>query len=413
MKSFPKNFYWGAATASYQVEGWNENTDWAQAARDGKVPSAGRLADHYHRYEEDFDIAKELGHNAHRFSIEWARIEPEAGKWDFAEIEHYRAVLKAMRARNIEPFVTLWHFTLPQWFAKQGGFERADAPQLFARYCAFVTKELGDLCSHFATMNEPNVFATQGWINGEWPPFKVSKKPWQRSYTGKHISQSGTWSSVRNYFHVMNHLAAAHIAAYTKIKAEQPELHVGFVKHVHVYLRPAWPLQYVRAVLSDYYQNHRLTKKIAQYTDEIGVNYYQASKYGYELTTRKTDMGWNFTPGYLYQALQLMARYRKPLFIAEAGLADRTDAHRAEYITEQVHATCRAIADGIDVRGHMYWSLIDNYEWALGTEKCFGLVAVDYQTLERTIRPSAWVYKELIESNGASPHVGESGDASP
>jgi beta-glucosidase len=154
--------------------------------------------------------------------------------------------------------------------------------------------------------------------------------------------------------------------------------------------------------MSDYFQNHRFTKKICNHVDEIGVNYYQASKYGTELSERKTDMGWNYTPEYLYDALVLMSRYKKPLFVSEAGIADRSDEQRAEYITKQVRATQRAMAEGIDVRGHMYWSLIDNYEWALGTQKCFGLVAVDYRTLERTIRPSAWVYRDMIAANGLS-----------
>lgn len=171
-KKFPLNFYWGAATASYQVEGNIENTDWSQAARDGKVPPAGLLADSYNRYKEDFDIAKKLGHNAHRFSVEWARIEPEEGKFDEKEIVHYREVLEALRQRDIEPFITLWHFTLPLWFSERGGFERDDAPELFARYCAYVVEHLGDLCTNFSTINEPNVFGSNGWLRGSWPPFK-------------------------------------------------------------------------------------------------------------------------------------------------------------------------------------------------------------------------------------------------
>ena len=153
---FPEGFYWGASTASYQVEGGIENTQWAAAARAGKVPTAGKLANHYELYEKDFDLALDLGHNAHRFSVEWARIEPEEGKFDHEAIEHYRDVLKALRARDIEPFVTLWHFTTPEWFEAKGGFESKEAPELFARYCAFVVGELSDLCTHFSTINEPH-----------------------------------------------------------------------------------------------------------------------------------------------------------------------------------------------------------------------------------------------------------------
>jgi beta-glucosidase len=129
-KKFPEGFYWGAATASYQVEGGIEDCDWAEAARAKRVPPCGLACNHYERYEEDFDLAQSLGHTAHRFSLEWARIEPEAGKFDKEAIAHYRAVLTALKKRNIKPFITIWHFTLPLWFSQSGGFERADAPEI-------------------------------------------------------------------------------------------------------------------------------------------------------------------------------------------------------------------------------------------------------------------------------------------
>lgn len=397
MKKFPENFYWGAATASYQVEGWNENTDWAKAAKAGKVPPAGRLADSYNRYEEDFDIAKELGHNAHRFSIEWARIEPREGEFDEGELEHYRKVLRALKARNLEPFVTLWHFTLPLWFAESGGFEHKDSPEIFARYCKKVVEVLGDEFVHVATMNEPNVFVSQGWINGEWPPFKVSQKPWRRSYSGKVVKKREKLFTLLDYFKVTKNLSDAHNQAFLEIKSIKPNSKVSFVKHVHVYLKPKGLINKIHASLSNYLQNHRFTKRVSTHVDEIGVNFYQASQYGVEITKHKTDMGWNFTPERIYDALVIMSKYKKPLYVSEAGLADSDDSDRTEYITKQIEAIKKVIEQGIDVRGHMYWSLIDNYEWALGIDKKFGLVEIDYKTLERKIRPSAWEYKKLIE----------------
>ena len=138
-----EQFIWGTSTASYQVEGGIDNCDWAEAAKLGRVPLCGRAVDHYDRYEEDFDLAKELGTNAHRFSIEWSRIEPEEGVFDEKEIEHYRKVLEALRKRGITPFVTLWHFTLPTWFERSGGFFRRDAAKVFARYAEYVATKLG------------------------------------------------------------------------------------------------------------------------------------------------------------------------------------------------------------------------------------------------------------------------------
>ncbi len=398
---FPKGFYWGAATASYQVEGFNENCDWAKAGKEGKVPLAGRLADHYHRYEEDFDIAKELGHNAHRFSIEWGRIEPQEGVFDEQEIEHYRQVLKALKKRKITPFITLWHFTLPLWFSESGGFERKDAPVLFARYCAFVVRELGDLCDHYATINEPNVYATHGYLYGAWPPFKrasiFGKKIGKEDGTSERTGAKASFRHVWQYLRVSDNLARAHNAAYDAIKEVRPGAQVSVVKHVHYFYSNWNPVNKLKAKLATYFQTYRFMNRVIEHSDSIGLNFYRSTPFGIREEYTYTDMGWKVTPGHILGALRVLARYKKPIFVAEAGLADKEDVIRADYITKQVNAVQKALEDGIDVRGHIYWSLIDNYEWALGTQKQFGLVHIDYKTLKRTIRDSAWKYKELIE----------------
>lgn len=399
MKKFPKGFIWGASTAAYQVEGGIENTDWAEAAHEKSVPACDIACDHYNRYAEDFDIAKSLGHSAHRFSVEWARIEPEEGKFDGEAIAHYREVLKALHTRGIKPYITLWHFTLPLWFSKEGGFERNDAPALFARYCGYVVHQLGDLCENFSTMNEPNVFASQGWINGEWPPFKISAKPWKRNPV-PFVKKREKATTLRSYFKVMNNLSQAHIMAYINIKKINSSVKISVVKHIHVYLKPKGILNLVKWKLSNYFQNHRFIQGIVDYVDELGINYYQSSIYGSNLTDRKTDMGWNYNPENIYHAIMLMTVYKKPIFISEAGIADHDDSDRAEYIQKQVAGVWRAIKHGAPVRGHFYWSLLDNYEWALGFEKRFGLVEVDFKTQKRTIRSSAYVYKKIIVDNG-------------
>jgi len=398
---FPKEFLWGAATASYQVEGFNENTDWAKAGKEGKVPCAGRLADHYHRYEEDFDIAKELGHNAHRFSIEWSRIEPQEGVFDEGEIEHYRQVLRALKKRGITPLITLWHFTLPLWLSETGGFERKDAPVIFARYCAHVVRELGDLCDHYSTINEPNVYATHGYLYGAWPPFKRAQILWKK--IGKEDGTSERTGAVSRFKHlftyvqVSNRLAEAHNCAYDSIKEVRADVRVSVVKHVHFFHANTKLINKIKAKLSFYFQTHKFLKRIAGHYDEIGLNYYRHTKFGDTQNYLRTDMDWKVYPSGIYGALMALRRYEKPIFIAEAGLADRDDDLRPDYIEVQLAAVERAIHDGVPVMGHMYWSLMDNYEWALGIEKQFGLVQIDYKTLERKIRPSAWVYKELIE----------------
>lgn len=398
---FPKDFYWGAATASYQVEGWNENCDWAEAARKGRVPPAGRLADHYHRFEEDIDIAKELGHNAHRFSIEWSRIEPREGVWDQEEIEHYRTVLKALKKRQLEPFVTLFHFALPTWFAESGGFERSDSLEIFARYCQKVVAELGDLATHFSTINEPNVYATHGYLYGAWPPFKRVRIGWKKvgkeDGTSERTGAKVSFFNLFAYFKVSKNLAKAHNAAYRAIKEAKPDAKVSVVKHVHYFHANSQGLNILKAKLAAYFQTHIFIKRTKNCLDEIGVNYYRHTKFGDNQDYLYSDMNWKIYPSGIYGALLSLKRYNLPLYVAEAGVADADDDIRGDYLEVQIKAVAKALDEGVDVRGHMYWSLMDNYEWALGIDKQFGLVHIDYKTLKRTIRPSAWEYKQLIE----------------
>lgn len=402
-RKFPEGFYWGAATASYQVEGGIENCDWAKAAREDRVPDCGQACDHYNRYESDFDLAKSLGHTAHRFSIEWARIEPIEGEFNQEAIEHYRNVLRALHERDLKPFVTLWHFTLPLWFSETGGFERRDASEIFARYAAKVVEELGSEIAGITTMNEPVVFAGLGWLKGNWPPFKMQKLAEWQEYTnsGDRIQAKPlkSWSAYFTYRKVIKNLIKSHNLAYTLIKNVKPELQVSLVKHVVAFDSTMNPLQKLKAKLATQFQTHSFMSQVSNSCDEIGLNFYHYVKYGDRGNHPKSDMGWEMIPGGIYRALQILHKYRKPIFVSECGVADDDDSHRAWYIKEQVKGVKKAIDSGIDVRGHLYWSLMDNYEWALGFDKKFGLIEIDYNTMERKIRPSAYVYKEICEQN--------------
>ncbi len=403
MKTFPEGFFWGAATASYQVEGGIENTDWAKAAREGRVPLCGRACDHYNRFEEDFDLAKSLGHTAHRLSVEWARIEPEEGKFDEREIEHYQRVVKAIFDRGMHPCVTLFHFTLPQWFADRGGWECSDAPEIFARYCGYVAGKLGDHVRHFSTINEPIVFASNGYLRGTWPPFKrfaltdfVSITNSGRQHEARY--EKGVTPFFR-YLRVVKNLARGHNAAYDEIKKHHLASDVSIVKHIVLFRANGNPLNRLIAKVMNWWWTHRFMKRVYKKCDSIGLNYYIQKKFGETQTYIKTDMDWDMCPEGIYECLMMLTRYEKPLYVSEAGVADAKDAIRAEYIQKQVEGTWRAIQDGADVRGHFYWSLLDNYEWALGFEKRFGLIEVNFETMERKVRPSAYVYKAICESN--------------
>jgi beta-glucosidase len=379
--SFPKGFFWGAASASYQVEGGIDNTDWAYEARTSKkVPIADSGPDHYNRFEEDFDLAKKLGHNAHRFSLEWARIEPAEGEFSAEAIRHYKQVIRALKARGITPFVTLWHFTLPKWLYVKGGAEAKDFPEHFAKYAAYVAEHLGSDVEHWVTMNEPVVFTGGGWLRGQWPPFKRGR--------------------IDLVLRVLNNLAKAHNAAYIRMKEKDLTGEVGVVKNnIYFHATNKNPLNRLKARIMQYCWNFYFLNKVVAHTDTIGLNYYFHSPFGPKPVCKKSDMNWDLYPEGLYHVLMELKQYKKPVFIAEAGIADERDVYRAEYIHDLVYWTHRAIDDGVPVKGFMYWSLTDNFEWALGYDKRFGLIAIDYKTKKRTVRNSAYAYKEICLNN--------------
>lgn len=377
---FPEGFKWGAACASYQVEGGIENCDWAEGARNNQVPICGQACDHYNRYESDFDTAQKLGHNSHRLSIEWARIEPEEGKFDLKEAAHYRNVIKSLKARGLEPFVTLWHFTQPLWFVQAGGFENSKSVERFSRYAEFVAKELLADVTFVQTINEPLVWAGNGYINGYWPPFK--KRNWL------------------SYFRVLRNLVRSHKAAYKMIKMVRPEIAVSIASH-NMYFegRGTNPINQILAWLHSWIWNRCFLNRISKHMDFIGLNQYFYKPIGKRPELPKSDMGWDIYPESLYHVLIELGRYGKPVYITENGLADHDDSRRKDFIVDYLFQVNRAIKNGVDVRGYFYWSLLDNYEWAHGFDKRFGLIEVNFTTQERAIRPSAFVFKEICESN--------------
>ena len=389
---FPDGFYFGAATASHQVEGGNKNdwTEWehANARRLSQIADrkswepfilkgypnplqeenyiSGNACDHYHRYEEDFDIAKSLCHNAHRFSIEWSRIEPEEGKFDEKEVGHYRGVVRALRARGMEPFATLWHWTLPLWFVKKGGWVNKDSAQAFARYAEHMCQALPEV-HKWITLNEPNVYTGHGYWRGIWPPGK---------------------RSLRQYFSANYHLSQAHILAYRKIKACDKNSQVGIAQNLVWFTRTF-------SGIKRFVYNHLFLRSIRDHQDFIGVNYYHSDR----ATARRSEFqNWPIDPEGLTAVILEMKRYGKPVYVTENGIADVRDTERGAFIKSHLQAIMEALRNGADVRGYLYWSLLDNFEWSSGFWPRFGLVEINYKTLERKIRPSAFAYKDIIEN---------------
>lgn len=401
---FPTGFLWGSSTSAHQVEGGNRWNDWWQAEQAGRLPHAsGEACQHFERYAEDFDLARSLGHNAHRLSLEWSRIEPEPGQWNRAAIEHYRSVIQALRDRALEPMVTLHHFTSPAWLAARGGFERRDAVDFFERYVERVARELGDAVTFWIPVNEPTVYTLLGWIHGEWPPF----------------ARWALWRARR----VLANLARAHVAAYRVLHTCCPAARVG-VAHSAPHITPCNPRRMrdrVAARIRDHVLNEHFFRRIgaragrARHLDFIGLNYYtrtlvssrglgagalfgRACKQAHHRDLGEiSQMGWEVHAPGLTRVLERFATYGVPLYITENGLATEDEELRRRYLGDHLASVAAALQQGIDVRGYFWWSLLDNFEWALGTAPRFGMVEVDYQTQERRPRPVATDFQRIAE----------------
>lgn len=388
---FPENFLWGAATSSYQVEGDNRNCDWWEWEKSAGKENSGHACRHYQFYEQDFDLAKELNHNTHRLSIEWSRIEPKKGIFSRAEIDHYKAVISALRKRGIEPVVTLHHFTNPLWFAKLGGWRSRNAPSYFLRYAERMAEELGGNVRYWITINEPLVYIYHSYILGLWPP---QKKSFLKANS------------------VAGNMADGHIKAYKSIhliykrKGLLPP-YVSIAKNLQAFVGAKPTLRNKLAVFlrNRIYNFSFIERLLARRTlDFIGVNYYTrgvADTQGWGLRSllldqgsdnrhlEKNSLGWDMYPEGLYFLLVELKKYKLPLLITENGICTDDDSQRWRFIREHLITVGLAMEEGADVIGYIYWSLLDNFEWDKGFLPRFGLIDVDYGTYNRAIRESA------------------------
>ena len=407
---FPENFFWGAATSAHQVEGgtrnnWSEwekenaeklaekaKTYWQDWQRE-KFPEmldpqnyiSCRACDHYNLYEKDFDIVKDLGHNVHRFSIEWSQIEPFEGKFDEKEIEHYRSVVNALKQRNIEPFVTLWHWTNPLWLEKIGGCESKKFPFYFSRYAKKIAEVFKDEVKFWITLNEPTSIIANSYTRGIWPPQK--KSFWL------------TWKTYKIF-------AKAHIEAYKSIHSVSEKYKVGFANILHSfepYRKESW-LDKLSVFIAKYFTNRRMLNLTKGYNDFLTVQYYFHNRFKFPKKVRLddkpvSDMNWEIYPHGIYRILRKLKEHNLPIYVTENGLADADDSRRARFIKDHLFWIHKAISEGADVKGYFYWSLLDNFEWDKGFWPRFGLVEVDYKTMERKIRHSALEYAKICKSN--------------
>ena len=417
--SFPKGFLIGAATAAHQVEGNNIHSDyWAQEhlPHSSFAEPSGIACDHYNRYEEDIRLMAQAGLNAYRFSIEWARIEPEEGQFDESEIQHYRQVIRCCRENGVEPLVTLMHFTSPVWLIKKGGWEAESTVAYFRRYAAYVAEKLGGEIKYICTINEANMGLQLAAISKR---FQLMAQQAQKNAQ----SAEGTVQVGMNFQKMMENMKfaaqenaavfgtpqpqvfvssrtpegdalvfRAHQAAREAIKAVHPEIQVGITLSLHdlqalpggeAFAEKAWEEEF----------RHYLP--FIQGDDFLGVQNYTRTQYGPKGQlpcpegAELTQMDYEFYPEALEHVIRKVHEdFQGNLIVTENGIATSNDTRRVEFICRALQGVENCLNDCIPVKGYCHWSLMDNFEWQKGFSMTFGLIAVDRATQERKPKES-------------------------
>ena len=425
--NFPPGFLWGTATAAHQVEGNNTNNNWAywenQPGRIHNGDKAGRACDWWAgRWRDDFDRAKETHQNAHRLSIEWSRIQPAPDRWNEDALDVYREMLRGLYHRGMTPFVTLHHFSDPLWLFEQGGWENPDTPALFEAFVRRVVDALREYCTSWIPINEPNVYAYQGYLDrgGAFPPGK---------------------NDMGAAFRVMANLLRGHALAYRAIKshpargagghgdqhalhAARPRLEPAGENHRRAAFRGIqrllprragrWPAAFPDQI-HPRARSHR-------HQDFTGINYYTGdlvsfnpfnpmelfSKRSYPKDALLSATGYlAHWPEGLFEMIRWARRYNLPMIITENGVEDADDRLRPRYIIEHLHQVWRAINFNWPVKGYFHWSLVDNFEWERGWSQRFGLWGLDPATQARIRRPSVDLYAAICKQNAISSEMVE------
>ncbi|MCB9819757.1 glycoside hydrolase family 1 protein [Candidatus Nomurabacteria bacterium] len=409
-QGFPKSFLWGASTSAHQHEGgnynqwtvwelenarikatqaqyiWESTPGWEKFAKEAKNPGnyvSGKSVNHYEKYKTDLALLKRLNMNSIRFSIEWSRIEPEEGKWNAEEVEHYKRYLDECARLEITPIVTLFHFTLPVWFAEKGGFRYRRNIKYFERFCEKIAIELGSRFKYCITINEPTVYAGESYYSGNWPP-----------------NESSWWSN----FRVLGNLTVAHRRVVKVMKKAQPNLLFSQAFNLsYTYPGDDALLTRISAEVYNYISNTYTLNRNVRHCDFIGVNYYASNRvYGYRIHNPNrllSDLGWDMQPSDIALVLEdCYERYKKPILVTENGVADIGDKKRRWWIDQTIEALKSARKRDVDLIGYTHWSLLDNFEWDKGFWPRFGLISVDRKNYRRRARESAKHLANIIKS---------------
>ena len=420
---FPRGFLWGTATAAHQVEGNNTNNDWwAWEQEPGRIigDQKSGLADDWWggRWRADFARAAETGQNAHRFSVEWSRIQPTPDRWDENALDRYREMARGLDERGLTPMVTLHHFTTPLWLVERGGWENEEAGDLFARFARKVVDALHEYVNLWVTINEPNALVTSAYFMGNFPPGK---------------------SDLPQALRVMANLARAHALAYQVIHSEQATARVGIAQHYRGFTPfrswfppDRWVVNVQSMLFNDFfpyafqtgvlrypgYQRRLAEAKGTQ--DFLGLNYYTRDYVKFnplkpaELFSNRFYLpGADLSPtGFIanspqgmFQALKWAKQFNLPILITENGVEDQNDSLRPRYLIQHLHQVWRAVNFNYPIKGYFYWTLVDNFEWERGWTQRFGLWELDVETQARRKRSSADLYAEICRENGISSEM--------
>ena len=396
-------FLWGTAGAAYQVEGANVASDlWVMEHVSPPIfaDKSGDACDVYHRFDDDIALAASLGFNTHRFGIEWSRIEPERGQISEAGLAYYRRVLESCARRKMKAVVTLSHFTVPRWVAASGGFTDPANVEAFAAHCARIVKSMGEKIHLAITFNEPNLATVVRWsgLSEKYRPYI------EAAQKAAGISQNApNWSSPmlageRQY----DGIVAAHTRAAEAMRAAGATFPIGLSLAIPADTAAGGDDRGMKRK-----QAEMLDRWLAAPGDFIGIQTYTGGEVGPDADVpppagaEVTQMGYAFTPGAIEGAIRLVAsRTDRPLYVTENGVATEDDTRRIAYIEGAVAGVERCLADGIDLRGYIHWSLLDNWEWVSGYRPKFGLVAVEPRTFRRIPNPSARFLGKIAKPGG-------------
>ncbi|MEM7113014.1 MAG: family 1 glycosylhydrolase [Chloroflexota bacterium] len=412
--TFPDGFLWGTATAAHQVEGNNSNSDfWVleHLPETIFVEPSGDAIDHYHRYDDDMALLADLGFTSYRFSVEWARVEPENGRFSTAALDHYRRMCDACHRHGLAPMLTYHHFTSPRWLMQVGGWSSMETADLFARYSRKVTAHLGDLVTTVCTINEVNIprMAAMLWMS---EPREGMEMPNMAEFMGQAVAAFQTTpEQFAPFFFAGSEqgrdvILAAHHRAREAIKAERPSLPVGLTI----------AMQDMQAVDGGEAKRDELRRELqdvfleaARQDDFVGVQSYSRSRVGPdgmlgpEEGVPLTQMGYEVWPEAIGATLRHANKVTGvPLLVTENGIGTADDAQRLDYYQRALRAVAACMQDDLDIRGYYAWSAFDNFEWMLGYRPTFGIIAVDRATQTRTVKPSAEWLGRLAQTNTLS-----------